>query len=198
MRSRARDIWIGVLKRGMFPPQPRALAESCVMLRAFSPPTGPAPGDLVDELRPLAEFATRTELAMLVAERLGAPTGACYFAREHIRRLSNDVTVECLNVEDDNIVLGLEDARWALLRWTRAEPLDHYRLAVKTRDGAHTRFVAFFEPNQARGKYAALGSGVAPVDLAALPSPNAPWDDALLAFMLAADVAGDEAQRLSA
>jgi hypothetical protein len=37
-----------------------------------------------------------------------------------------------------------------------------------------------------------LGSGSPSVDLAALPSPDAPWDDALLAFIVAADAAGDE------
>jgi hypothetical protein len=58
---------------------------------------------------------------------------------------------------------------------------------VRSRRGSPTRFVAFYEPPLHRGHYGALGPDRQSVALTSLRSPEASWDDAMLALMVAAE-----------
>ena len=58
---------------------------------------------------------------------------------------------------------------------------------VRARRGSSSRFVAFYEPAYKRGRYAALGDSYQSVALTNLHAPPAPWDDAMLDLMVAAE-----------
>jgi hypothetical protein len=58
---------------------------------------------------------------------------------------------------------------------------------VRARRGSSSRFVAFYEPAQERGRYAALGNSYQSVALTNVHTPPALWDDAMLDLMVAAE-----------
>ena len=113
-RLRARDTWTGLLERATFEVTPEALMDSRTMLRGFSPPHGPPPTEIADELLALADFLTRRELVGRVTERLNVRPGSCWFSRENVRLRGRELAVECLTIEDDDAQLSVGDARWIL------------------------------------------------------------------------------------
>ena len=68
------------------------------------------------------------------------------------------------------------------------EHRNYYRVQVRSRRGSPSpRFVAYYEPALQQGRYAALCPDGHSVAFTSLRSPEAPWDDAMLALMVAAE-----------
>jgi hypothetical protein len=188
LRVALRDAWRGLLVQGDLPLTTAALADARVMLRGVAPPDGPPLTDILEELYDLAEFRTRDELLAGLAERLGVPETACMFVDETVSSPSlGPISVETLRVEDDDARPSVADTRWALQTWLTVEPQRHYRLAITSRDGRRTRYVAFYETAIRRGLFASLADKSTVVPLTSLAVPAAPWDDAMTALMEAAD-----------
>lgn len=199
LRVHLRDAWCGILVRGDLPLSPTVLAEARLMLIGADPPQGPLPSTVVDELTRLAQHVTPGELVEAVAARLGVRETACVFDTDTVHSpLLGTVNVRALRVEDDSARLTVEDARWALQHWMAVEQLPHYRVAVTSRDGRQRRYVAFYEPGGRRGRYAAPAEGRPGVALSFLGPLVAPWDDAIIALMYAANEATAAAQSDSA
>jgi hypothetical protein len=197
-RLRLRDAWRGILVRGALPMTPVVLDDARVMLSGLAPPHGPSTTATVDMLQRLARFSTRSELVASVAERIGVPLGAGTFLTETVRSPAlGDISVETLRIEHDEATLTLEDAQCALGAWSEAEQLAHYRIALMSRDGRRTRFVAFFEPAVRRGVFAQLGAGShPPVSLTQVAAPPQPWNSAIDALRtLAREVDEEERQQ---
>jgi hypothetical protein len=198
LRTHLRDAWRGMLLHGVFPLSAEVVGEAHLMLTGGQPA---AEGrGIVDELQRLADFRSRDEIAGALATRLGLRASACRFTRlpVHNARLNQDVNVEALVVEDESVELTADVARDTLEMWMAAESLPQYRVAVMTPDGRTTRYIAFYEPERAGGKYFARAAGERPVDLARLRIPPAPWDDAMLVLMAAAEVVATVAVQTSA
>ncbi len=186
---RIRDAWRALLVGGRLPLDRPALGDTAVLLRPVQPPDGPRLSDVVEELRQLAEFRDRQEFIDALRQRFGTSPGSWYFDTVTVRIPPNphDVNAECIFIDDDNITFTVEDAQWTLAAWMQVEPRPYYRVQVRSRHGSPTRFVAFYEPPLQRGHYAALGAYRHSVALTSLRSPEAPWDDPMLALMIAAE-----------
>ena len=184
-----RDAWRALLVGDRLPLGRSALGDTAVLLRPFQPPDGPPLTDVVDQLRQLAEFRTREEFIDVLRHRFGTSPGSWYFDNVTVRipPSPHDVNVECLFIDDDNITFTIDDAQWTLAAWMQVESRPYYRVQVRSRRGSPTRFVAFYEPPLQRGHYGALGTDRQSVALTSLRSPEAPWDDAMLALMVAAE-----------
>lgn len=187
--TRIRDAWRALLVGGRLPLARTALGDTAVLLRPVEPPDGPPLTDVVEQLRQLAEFRTREEYIDALHQRFETGPGSWYFDTVTVRipPSPHDVNAECLSIDNDNITFSVEDAQWTLAAWMQVEHRKYYRVQVRSRRGSPTRFVAFYEPPLQRGHYAALGPDRHSVALTALRSPEAPWDDATLALMVAAE-----------
>jgi hypothetical protein len=187
---RIRDAWRGLLVDGRLPLNRAVLGDTAVLLRPVQPPDGPPLTHVVEQLRQLAEFRTREEFIDTLHQRFGTSRGSWYFDAVTVRipPSRHDVSAECLLIEDDNITFAVEDAQWTLAAWMQVEHREYYRVQVRSRRGSRsTRFVAFYELALQRGHYAALGPGGHSVALTSLRPPEAPWDDSMLALMVAAE-----------
>lgn len=189
-RIQIRDAWRALLLGGRVPLDRAVLRDAGVLLRPIEEPDGPLLSKVVEELRQLAEYRTLDELLDALNKRFGTSPGSWYFDKVTvlIPPRPDGVNVECLLINNDDVSFGVEDAQWTLAAWMQVEPRDYYRVQVRSLGAARsTRFVAFYEPALRRGQYAALGSGGESVALASLRSFAAPWDDAMLDLMLAAE-----------
>lgn len=183
LRVGLRDAWRGILIHGDPPLTTAVLADARLMLRGVAPPDGPPPTDIVAELHGLARFLTRDELVAAVAARLDVPVSACAFVVEDVRSpWLGRTNVKTLRVEHDDARFDVANARWALQVWMAAERLRHYRLALTSRDGRRTRYVAFYEPTARQGRYASLADRSPAVPLTSLGVLRSPWDDAIAAL----------------
>lgn len=184
-----RNAWRGVLVGGRLPLDCPAVRDVAVLLRPTEPPEGPRLVDAAEELRRLADYRTREELMDDVHQRFGTSPGTWYFDKVTVRipPRPESVSVECLLIDDDGIVLSLEDAQWLLAAWMQVEERSYYRVQVRSRTSASSRFVAFYQPAHQRGVYAAVSDREASVALTALHVASTPWDNAMLDLMVAAE-----------
>ncbi len=190
LRLRVRDAWRALLRGGRLPLTGVSLRDTAVLLRPVQPPDGPRLSDVVEELRQLAEFRTRDELIDALRQRFATTPGSCYFDTVTVRipPRPHDVKAECILIDDDDLTFTVEDAQWTLGAWMQVESRSYYRVQVRSRTGSpSTRFVAFYQPALQRGHYAALGPDRHSVALTNLHTPAAPWDDAMLDLMVAAE-----------
>jgi len=190
LRTRIRDAWRALLLGARLPLDRSVLRDTGVLLR----PLGTPPlSDVVEELRLLADYRTRSELLDALQARFADRAARWRFDKVnvHIPARGEASNEECLIVEDDEMTFTLEDAQWALAAWTQVESRSYFRVQVMSRElSSTTRFVAFYEPAVQRGAYAALGLGGGSVALTNIHPPAAPWDDAILDLMVAAEREG--------
>jgi hypothetical protein len=194
VRLRIRDAWRALLLGGRLPLDGAVLRDAGVLLRAIEPPDGRQLPDVVEDLRQVAEYRTREELVDELRQRFGTSPGSWYFDTVTVRipPRPEPVNAECMLIDDDEIAFAVEDAQWLLAAWMQVEARSYYRVQVRPRKGSSSRFVAFYEPAQQRGHYAALGDSYQSVALTNLHAPAAPWDDAMLDLMVAAEQGGAE------
>ena len=189
-RIEIRDAWRSLLLGARLPLDHAVLRDAGVLLRPIEEPDGPRLSKVVEELRQLAEYRTRDEFLDALGKRFETGPGSWYFDKVTvlIPPRPDDVNVECLLINNDDVSFAVGDAQWTLSTWMQVESRDYYRVQVRSLGAARsTRFVAFYEPALRRGQYAALGTGGESVALANLRSFAAPWDDAMLDLMLAAE-----------
>ena len=189
VRVRIRDAWRALLLGTKLPLDRIVLRDAGVLLRPTDPPNGPRLSDVVEELRLLADYRTRPEMMEALKQRFPLSAGRWHFEKVNVRRpsLGEEINTESLVVKDDELAFSLEDAQWTLAAWMQVESRSYYRVQVMSRKRRGTRFVAFYEPANQRGSYAALELGERPVALTSLHAPRAPWDDAILGLMDAAE-----------
>jgi hypothetical protein len=189
LRLRTRDAWRNLLLGRRLPLDRRVLHDTRVLLRPLAPPEGLPLAEVVEELRLLADFRTRGETVDALQTRFDTASGMWRFEKVSVRSpsLGKDVNVECLLIDDDEIIFTLEDAQWTLASLMQAEERPHYRVQVMSRQRPVTRFVAFYEPASRRGAYGPLALGEPSIALTNLHPPGATWDDAILDLMVAAE-----------
>lgn len=187
LRTRMRDAWRALLLGARLPLDASALRDVAVLLR----PLGAPPlSDVTEELRALADYRTRAELLNDLQARFADRAARWRFDKVNVMIPSRGQTAneECLLVEDDGMTFSLDDAQWTLAAWMQVETRSYFRVQVMSRERSSTaRFVAFYEPDAQRGAYAALGPGAQAIALTKLHAPAAPWDEAILDLMSAAE-----------
>lgn len=177
LRFNLRDHLRFLLTEAFFTIDESTVEHAWHLVARLNPYNPPRPGGIIEALARLASFETRAHFLRSIELEFGLQDQSCRIENVRVYRnwLRSKATVDCLMIEDGNVLSTPDQAAQILVRWMYAEPrMDYYR--VHTRD---TNQRAFYDVQDRAGSYWNLAISDRSIDLKELGIPTFAWDIAL-------------------